>query len=353
MNKKIVMLSTSSLGGMLSVIEGYQRDGVFERWNIEFVSTHFDGTASQKIWVFLKAFAYVFMLLAKGHVALLHCHMAMKGSFVRKLALALLGRCFGIPVILHLHGSETQQFYNSLPEFVKRIVSRQLTAADTVFVLSESWRSFVLEVAPKAQVVVLPNYVELPDLVDKRNAGSKINVLFLGLVGKRKGVYDLLPAFAAAVKMAPQLFLRIGGNGEVEKAKALVDELGLQAHVECLDWVSGTAKNELLRDADIFVLPSYNEGLPVSILEAMSWGLPVITTAVGGIPELIKDQVNGLLISPGDVAALQNRLEQLGGDADCRHRLGMAARESIEKEYSKEVILPILTSVYERYTNAR
>ncbi len=347
------MLCTSSPGGMLSVIEGYQRDGIFERWDVAFVPTHEDGSVAKRIWVYLKAFVYVFLLAVRGRVALLHCHVAMRGSFFRKFALASLGRCFGIPVILHLHGSETQQFYNSLPAFVQRLVSQQFAAAAVVFVLSESWRAFVLEVAPKAQVVVLPNYVGLPELAKKITTGPKINVLFLGLVGERKGVYDLLPAFAEAVKNEPQLFLRIGGNGEVEKAQALVDELGLQAHVDCLGWIGGEAKNELLRDADIFVLPSYNEGLPVSILEAMSWGLPVITTTVGGIPELVKDHANGFLISPGDRVALQRLLEQLGRNPDMCHRIGVAARESIEREYSKEVILPILTSVYEKYVNVQ
>jgi len=117
MNKKVVMLSTSALGGMLSVIEGYQRDGIFERWGVEFVPTHVEGSASKKIWKFLKAFAYVFMLAVRGRVALLHCHVSMGGSFWRKFALASLGRRFGIPVILHLHGSETKLFYIALPSF--------------------------------------------------------------------------------------------------------------------------------------------------------------------------------------------------------------------------------------------
>lgn len=350
MDKKIIMLSTSSRGGMLSVIEGYKRDGIFDRCCVQFVATHVESSSQLKrLWVFAKAFFHVFMLAAKGRIALLHCHVSMGGSFWRKSVLATLGRCFGIPVILHLHGSETKQFYNSLPAFGKRLVSQQLNNASVVLVLSESWRSFVLEVAPKANVVVLPNYVELPEPAEKPKNNTKINVLFLGLIGERKGIYDLLPAFAAAVKNVPQLFLRIGGNGEVEKVRALIHELGLEAHVEFLGWVSGNAKNELLRDADIFVLPSYNEGLPVSILEAMSWGIPVITTTVGGIPELIEDHVNGFLITPGDIPALQSLLEQLGSDSAIRHLSGLAGRVSIREQYSKDVILPKLTSVYEKY----
>jgi glycosyltransferase involved in cell wall biosynthesis len=350
-DKKILILSTSAVGGMLSVIEGYRRDGVFDHWNIQFIPTHAIGSLSKKLWAFIKSFSHVFRLIVKGRIALMHCHVSMRGSVWRKSILATLGRSFGIPIILHLHGSETKQFYNSLPTFAQRLMSQQLTLATVVFVLSESWRSFVLEIAPKAHVIVLPNYVELPKLTTRPKNSSKINVLFLGLVGDRKGTYDLLEAFAAAIKNVPELFLRIGGNGEIEKAEALIHQLGLEANVECLGWISGNAKTELLRDADIFVLPSYNEGLPVSLLEAMSWGIPVITTTVGGIPELIEDHVNGFLIAPGNISALQNLLEQLGRDPALCHLSGMAGRESIQKQYSKEVILPRLTSVYAEYVS--
>lgn len=351
MDKKIIILSTSALGGILSVIEGYQRDGIFDRWDVEFMPTHEKGSLPTKLREFVKAIFHVFILAVKGRIALLHCHVSMRGSFWRKSILASLGRSFGIPVILHLHGSETKLFYNSLPAFAQRLISRQLTLASAVLVLSESWRLFVLEVAPKAHVIVLPNYVELPEPAARPINNAKINVLFLGLVGDRKGVYDLIEAFAAAVKNVPQLFLRIGGNGDVDKAKALIRKLGLEANIECLGWVSGEAKIDLLREADIFVLPSYNEGLPVSILEAMSWSIPVITTTVGGIPELIEDRVNGFLISPGNISALQNLLEQLGSDPAIRRRSGMAGRASIQKQYSKEVILPKLASLYAGYVN--
>lgn len=351
MDKKIVMLSTSGTGGIRSVTEGFQRDGVFDSWNVDLVHTARHGSLFIKFMEFVKAFFRVLKLIIQGQVGLLHCHVSMGTSFWRKSIFATLCRCFGIPVILHLHAGRTKAFYDLLSSFSKCLVSQQLTAATTVLVLSETWRSFVLEVAPKANVVVLPNYVEVPKHIKASRKGSQINVLFLGLIGENKGVYDLLPAFAEAVKNVPQLFLRIGGDGEVDKARALIHELGLEDHVECLGWVSGNAKNELLRDADIFVLPSYNEGLPVSILEAMSWGIPVITTTVGGIPDLVEDHVNGYLISPGDLSALQSLLEQLACDPAIRDRIGFAARESIQRQYSKEMVLPKLTALYEEHAN--
>jgi glycosyltransferase involved in cell wall biosynthesis len=350
MKKKIIALSTSSPGGMLSVIEGYQRDGVFDRWNVQFVPCHTNGSQFKKLWQFIKAFSYIFMLAATGRIALIHCHVAVGMSFWRKMIFALLGKVFGIPVILHLHGGWTKVFYNSLSTTGKRLVAWQLSIADVVLVLSESWRSYILEIAPKANTVVLPNYVEMPESVVQPKDNSKINLLFLGLVSNRKGVLDLISAFAAALKNAPQLVLNIGGDGEVDQAKAYAHELALESNINFLGWVGENKKNELLSCNDIFILPSYNEGLPVSVLEAMSWGIPVIATAVGGIPELIQNNINGFLMTPADISALQNLLELLGRDQAIRGRVGLAGKETIQKSYSREVILPRLELLYQQLT---
>lgn len=344
--KKIVMLSSTGRGGILSVVKGYQRDGLFDRWNVHLVSTHVEGSLISRLRRAAVAFCHVCMLTVTGRIALLHCHVAMSGSVWRKLLFAGWVQIFGVPVILHLHSGRTRVFYNSLPAFAQRLVSQQLTAAAAVLVLSESWRLFVREVAPKARVIVLPNYVEMPELNKTPNSAGKVNVLFLGLVGENKGIYDLLSAFAAAVIHVPQLFLYIGGNGDVERARAFAFELGLASQVEFLEWVSGETKNDLLHDAAIFVLPSYNEGLPVSVLEAMSWAIPVITTPVGGIPELIEDHVSGFLVAPGDTLLLQHLLEQLGRDQTACHSVGLAGRIVVQKQYSKEVVLPKLESLY-------
>ena len=345
-DKKIVMLSTAMPGGIRSVVEGYQRDGLFDRWNVELIFTHDSVMVIKKLKIALKAFFRVLFLLLTKKISLLHIHQAMRGSFWRKSLYAIMGRLFGIPVILHLHGSEFKNFFYALPLFAKRLVVSQFESAKVVMVLSESWRMFVLDVAPKANVYVLPNYVETPELIPKRKAKLTINVLILGIVGERKGIYDLLPALSQALQAVPQLHLQIGGDGEVDKAKEKAHDLGLDAHAKFLGWVSGESKKELLREADIYVLPSYNEGLPVSLIEAMSWGIPVITTTVGGIPELIKDQDNGFLIEPGDRVSLQKWLEQLGQNHVLRNKIGIAGRQTILRGYSKKVVLPLLESLY-------
>jgi glycosyltransferase involved in cell wall biosynthesis len=340
------MLSSSGRGGILSVIKGYQWDGLFKRWNIQLVFSHEEGSLLNRLNRAAIGFFHVVVLTVTGRIALLHCHVAMYGSFWRKLLFAVFVRFFGVPVILHLHSGRTKVFYDTLPRFAQRLISRQLSVAEAVIVLSESWRSFVLGIAPKAHVIVMPNYVEIPQKPAIPNYEAQVKLLFLGLIGENKGIYDLLSAFAAAIKNEPRLFLRIGGNGEVEKARICVHELGLAAHVEFLGWVDGETKNELLSDTDIFVLPSYNEGLPVSVLEAMSWGIPVITTPVGGIPELIEDQVNGFLVPPGDISALQQLLECLAQHPARRRQAGLAGRITVQKQYSKEAVLPKLEALY-------
>jgi glycosyltransferase involved in cell wall biosynthesis len=112
-------------------------------------------------------------------------------------------------------------------------------------------------------------------------------------------------------------------------------------------WVSGQAKEKLLQRNGIYVLPSYNEGLPVSVLEAMAADLAVITTRVGGIPELIADGSNGVLIEPGDREGLKMSMSTLLGDDGLRRRLADAGRRRIEEKYSDRVILPLLQRIYE------
>ena len=357
--KTIVMLSTAGKGGMLSVVEAYRRDGLFDRWNIRFIPSHVEGTLLRKLGCALYAYLHFLALATFGRIAVVHCHISMYGSFWRKSLFASAARLFGIDVILHLHGSDMKEFYDALPSWAQGIASGQLNAATAVLVLSESWRDFVRSVAPDARIVVLPNYVEIPESRTITNgsaadeASGRINVLFLGIVGERKGSYDLLQAFAQAVRREPRLHLSIGGNGEIEKAEALARDLDLGRHVSFLGWVDGNEKQRLLAETDVFVLPSYNEGLPVSVLEAMAWGIPVVTTPVGGIPELIAHGVNGFFVPPGDVCALQERLVALAGNASTRVTVGRAAREAILTRFSKEAILPVLESLYAERTAFR
>ena len=132
-------------------------------------------------------------------------------------------------------------------------------------------------------------------------------LLFLGLLGKNKGIYDLLECIRDhKVEFQGKLKLYIGGNGEIEHVKQLIKEYGIADIVIFEGWVSGDKKIELLNKSDAYILPSYKEGLPISILEAMSYGMPIISTPVGGIPEIVSNGENGYLVEPGNKEDIYN-----------------------------------------------
>jgi glycosyltransferase involved in cell wall biosynthesis len=336
---------------MRSVVEGYLADGLFLRWNVVLLSPHVEGGLALRLATATKAFLRFMGLLLSGRVNLVHCHSAMKGSFWRKSMFALVARAAGVPVVFHLHGSEMKSFVDKQPALLQRLISWILEKQSVVVVLSESWFHYVKSISPRANIEILPNYVDLPDLRSKTagRSDAEVKVLFLGLVGTRKGVYDLLPAFKDAIAQAPALRLVIGGNGEVDRARALAVELKIDDHVKFAGWVSGEDKVKLLRQAHIYVLPSYNEGLPVSLLEAMSWQVPVISTCVGGIPELVREGVDGLLINAGDQAALTSAIVKLAQNVNSREKMGVAARNQVEQNFSKQVVLPRLEALYRSF----
>lgn len=331
---------------MRTVVEGYEQDGLLQAQGFRVIWTHREGSVSVRLQVAALAYIQMVALLLLRKVSFMHVHAAMRGSFWRKSFFIATARFFGVSSIIHLHGSEMETFYGSLDTANKRRVRSVLEKAEKVVVLSDSWLSFVKNIAPKARVSVVNNYVRPPPAFVRQSVDSSCNVLFLGVLGQRKGIFDLIECWPAVLAAAPYAKLLIGGNGEIEKAQALVDSLGLTDSVELLGWIAGDQKLDLLRHADLYVLPSYNEGLPMSVLEAMSWGCPVVTTRVGGVPQLITDQVDGLLIEPGDRKALARSIIELAKDPILRARVGQAGYRRIVDTYSDSAVLPQWEEIY-------
>ena len=285
----------------------------------------------------LKVFTWALIIflgkLLKGQVDILHIHFSERGSTLRLSILTLIGMAFRKPVIMHAHGCEFHTFHASLPQAIKPILNWMLQKCTYLIALSESWKEFYINNCnlTEEQVVVLPNPVEIPENVpDRTNSQQKINIVFLGRIGKRKGVFDLLEAFAKITpEQREQSELILAGIGQVEQANHLAEKLSLKEHVTFAGWVNPAKRSELLAKADIFLLPSYNEGLPMALLEAMSWGLPVITTPVGGIPEVITHNETGLLVNPGDVQQLAKALQSLIENKSLRLELGSAAKQRV------------------------
>lgn len=346
-NPMKIMIGAASKGGMRSVVEGYARDGLLDEEGFVVIHSYDYRPFWIRQWIALKALGRFVSLLATRDVELVHCHAAMGGSFFRKNIFAMIAGLKGIPVVLHLHGSEMKPFYAAQRPWVQRFIRRRLEAVSRVFVLSESWKTFIASIAPNARAVVVPNYVRVPSEVPEK--GEPVEIAFLGLIGPRKGTKDLIRAFRGVHQDYPEVRLTIAGNagpGDLEDAKALVSELGLDDVVTFPGWVSGAEKDEIVLRSHIYCLPSYNEGLPMGILEAMAAGLAVVTTTVGGIPDLITNGEDGYLVAPGDIQGLEKALKALVSDKALRQRIIDNARRVVKAHNSADVVIGKIRAIY-------
>jgi len=344
---RLIMLGTAfeSRGGIAAVVQAYRAQGLFERWPIDYVPTHRDGGAVCKLLTAAKALLTVVFLLAKHRRVVMHVHCASRASFWRKsifMTIAMLARC---PVILHLHGGGFARFHDvECGKLRRRIIRFFLERATRVIVLSERWRAWITTIAGNRPVVCIPNPVAA---AGERSRSPRGNiVLFLGRLERRKGIFDLLDAIAALRADIPDLRLVCAGDGDRRCLARYAERLGIEDAVSLPGWVGPAEKQSLMNLAAVYVLPSYAEGLPVSLLEAMAAGVPVAATSVGGIPDVVTDGIDGFLFAPGDSAMLQRVLRRLMHDPGLGKRVALAARETVRMRFAAERVLAQLDELY-------
>lgn len=296
---------------------------------INHIATHEDGSVMQRLILFVQAIGKLLQQLIAGNTDAFHIHLSQRGSAFRVAILVILILPFHKPIVLHPHGSEFRLFYSNLHPFPKWVLKSIFQRCSHFIVLSESWKEFytgIFSLSPK-QVSVLANPVKLPPNSPQRSHSGGVTFLFLGRIGDRKGAFDLIQAFSTVCAKQPSnVKLVLAGDGELDRAHQLIESLQLTDRIYLSGWVNSHQRDKLLSEANVFVLPSYNEGLPMALLEAMGWGLSVIATPVGGIPEIIIHSVNGLLVQPGNIAELSKAMELLIQDVTLRLHLGTQAR---------------------------
>ena len=350
----VVMIGTSfqTRGGIASVLQTYRAAGLFDRWPVDFVATHRDGSRLEKFVKALKAFAAFFMLLVRHPRAVLHVHSASRASFWRKslfMALAMLARW---PVIFHLHGGGFATFYDAECGPVRRALVRFfLDRAACIVVVSGRWCAWMHRVTRNPRIVSIANPVALPEPTDTERVPHL--VAFTGKLCEQKGIFELLQATVGLRREFPDLRVECAGDGDLDEVERCVNSMGLAAHVRLHGWIGGRRRGELLARASVFVLPSHAEGLPVSLLEAMAAGCAVVASSVGGIPAVVEDGFNGLLVPPGDSRALERALARLIADPALAREMGRAARATIANRFTPERTVAQVEELYSELGVAR
>ncbi len=312
------------------------------------VPTMEDGSAIAKASVFARAVQVLRRSLESLDPTIVHIHVASRGSTLRKVILAEMVARAGRPLVLHAHGSEFDLFHRKLPAAVRRNVNRTLQRANVFITLSAQWRDFYVEeceISP-SQIVVLPNPVRVPAEVPDRAGRDTVQFLHLGRLGERKGSYDLVNAFAGLPEgLRNRARLVLAGDGDVEGVRKLAEPLGSQ--VEVHSWINTSERDRLLAQSDVFALPSRAEGVPMALLEAMANGLPSITSPVGGIPDVFRNGLDGMLVTPGDVEQIRAAMARLIADDTARETTGRTARERA-RAFDVHVYARRLADIYQR-----
>lgn len=334
-------------GGIASVVNGYRGSVLEEHYRITYIESYQNGTKWSKLAKALKAYLAFFRLLRRDMPDLVHVHSSFGPSFYRKMPFILWSAARGIPVVNHIHGAEFDSFYEKASEAKRRRIKRTYEKCTRLVALSAEWADRLGQIVPRDRIDVLENYCRIPETPYDTGRDKK-QILFLGELGERKGCFDIPVILERVKKRCPDVKLVIAGDGEMERIKGVFLEKGLSEEVSFPGWVRGKEKERLLEGSGIFLFPSYNEGMPMALLEAMAYGLGIVTTSVGGIPQLIQDGVSGFLATPGDTEALAAAVERLLTDDACLTAFGRAAREKAESAYSLERHLARLEAVYKR-----
>ena len=347
---RVLMIGTSlhTMGGIAAVVNQYLGSSLTQKFKIRYLASHCDGNLAQKGFKALWAYYLFFYHLLTLKPDIIHIHGASRASFYRKTPFFLFSKFFGKKIIFHLHGGEFMQFYhNESGQTKKKYIRSVLEMADIIIVLSYKWRDNLNTISDNLNTTILFNSIKISPLKNRIPYKNKIqNVLFLGKIDRNKGIFDIIEAGKSLLKITNQFRFIICGDGNIERCKTLCKEKGVMEYFIFKGWISGKQKTHLLENADIFILPSYNEGMPMSVIEAMSFGLPVIATNVGGIPEIIKHEKTGFLIEPGDVSGLIYYLEKLIKNRELASNIGRSGRQLALEKFDINKSVKKLESIY-------
>lgn len=341
--------ATKSKGGMATVIEEIMADPLLqERFEIEAFESYADGN-KLKVLLYsgLKLCQFILTGKAKKY-DIYHIHAASCTSTFRKSLYVKLIKRHHKKVVFHIHGAEYMKFYTQLSTEMKKYVVNLLNSVDVVVALSDEWKRKFEKSFGISNCIAIENGINESRLAPANTSSKNYAHAFvsLGRLGHRKGTYDLINAVAIAVQKVPDVKLYLAGDGEIERAKVLVQKNHLEKNVEIVGWADFDKKLELLGKCATVVLPSYDEGLPMCVLEGMACGKAIISTTVGAIPEVVKAD-NGVLLEPGNVEKLAQTMVEFCTDLEMLEKMSACNIEKIQREFSMKIMHEKIAQCYE------
>lgn len=323
--------------------------------NTSFDLTNIKKKSPKKGVIFLKVFLKVLKKLINNKYNLCYFSLTPTGiGFYKDLFFVLPLKVFRIKTLYHLHGKGI----STRKSFIDRILYKWCFKNTKVILMSRSLLYDLRRYVTEQSIYVVSNGIknslstdEFKKVCDNRATKKVVTLLFLSNMIRSKGVFTALEAAKILKERGLKFRLCfVGGWGDIRENEfhSLMEKLGLRNTVIYLGFKDGEEKNKALKEADIFVYPTYNDTFPLVLLEAMEFGLPVVSTDEGAIPEIIENGVNGFIIPRKDYQGLADELEKLIRDPSLRMEMGRVGREKFLRMYTFEKFENCLVEVFKR-----
>lgn len=272
---------------------------------------------------------------------IIHIHVATGKSFIRKSWIISWAKILGFKVIYHNHAGSIISYFDKIGHDK---ALKTINKCCSAIVLSDNVKKYFQDTLGYKNVNTINNIVDHANPSLSYHDTGELKIIYFGLINKNKGVFDLIDVFVKhKSEFSNKVKLTICGIGETDEFMHLIRENSLENIIQFEGWVSGKKKFELLADSDILILPSYIEGLPISLLEAMAYSKAIISTNVGGIPSILQNGYNGFLIEPGDKIALFNAIKHYIDNPQDVKLHGANGNQMVVPFYPEEVIKQLET----------
>lgn len=343
-NVLMVGVGPKRVGGMWTVADQYIKSKKFNsKVNLTYIATSTNGSKLLRFIYMLIGYIKILWVLNFKPIDIVHIHMAEKGSAFRKGRVAKWAARRGKKVIIHLHAGPFMTWYNSVSINKQKRIKKIFEYADYLLVLGEYWKKELTVIIPESKMIVLYNGVDCPE-ENPYNSDTR-NIVYFGVMRKEKGTYDLINAIGLINNQLPNyLKVVLCGNDLEGDISETIEKAGLKERFILTGWVTGEKKEDIFRNAMIDVLPSYFEGLSMTVLEAMARGIPVVTTNISTMPEVIGETKN--LVEPGNVNQLASTLLRLMNDKEERNRLSKLEYVRVKEIFSQECMIDKTLEIY-------
>jgi glycosyltransferase involved in cell wall biosynthesis len=341
--------TTRTKGGMATVIADQLGNKIInDRQQLTYLVSHVEGNVFEKAYYSLKSLSYILVNRRKHDI--IHFHTAADASFYRKSILLRVSSRLKLKTIVHMHGADFDSFYLKRSPLLKKYIANSLTKSTLIVVLSDYWKNFFNKEFNGLRLDVLKNGVDVKSYEPYIRKLTKIdNYLFVGRLGERKGTYDLIEAIDIIVNTLghTDLVFNLAGDGEIEKVEKLIASKNLNGNVKLLGWLNDEQKRQQLQVADVVLLPSYDENLPMALIEAMACGKVIISTYAGGIPDLIVPDVNGYLFEAGDINKLVEYILFVNKHPELMIKISENNIKAINERFNLDTLSLKLNSIYD------